>query len=88
MPHPPSPVQISHKKMANKGGHIDFMFLVPLPLPAAGSDAEEGDNPPGGGANLRFCQHFPKNCMKLRKFLCRRGGTPLDPPLIALCKFL
>ena len=27
----PSPVQISHKKMAAKGGHIDFMFLAPLP---------------------------------------------------------
>ena len=36
---PPSPVQISHKKMAAKGGHIDFMFLGPPPYPAAGSDA-------------------------------------------------
>ena len=35
---PSSPVQISHKKMADKGGHIDFMFLGP-PYPAAGSDA-------------------------------------------------
>ena len=34
----PSPVQISHKKMATKGGHIDFMFLGP-PYLAAGSDA-------------------------------------------------
>ena len=24
-------------------------------------------NPPGGGANLRFYQKIPKNCMKLRK---------------------
>ena len=42
-PWPPrSPVEISHKKMAAKGGHIDFMFLgpsPPLPHPAAGSDA-------------------------------------------------
>ena len=27
----PSPVQISHKKVAAKGGHIDFMFLGPPP---------------------------------------------------------
>ena len=39
----PSPVQISHKKMAAKGGHIDFMFLAPPPpYPAAGSDAAKG----------------------------------------------
>ena len=35
---PPSPVEISHKKMAAKGGPIDFMFLGP-PYPATGSDA-------------------------------------------------
>ena len=29
---PPDPVKIGHKKMAAKGGHIDFMFLGPLPL--------------------------------------------------------
>ena len=29
---PPDPVKISHKKMATKGGRIDFMFLAP-PLP-------------------------------------------------------
>ena len=29
---PPGPVKISHKKMAAKSGHIDFMFLGP-PLP-------------------------------------------------------
>ena len=28
---PPSPVQISHKKDGR--GHMDFMFLGPLPLP-------------------------------------------------------
>ena len=33
---PPSPVKISHKKMAAKGGRIVFMFLGP-PYPAAGS---------------------------------------------------
>ena len=32
------PVKTSHKKMAAKGGRIDFMFLGP-PYPAAGSDA-------------------------------------------------
>ena len=26
---PPGPVKISHKKMAPKGAHIDFMFLGP-----------------------------------------------------------
>ena len=35
---PPSPVKKSHmKKMATEGGRIDFMFLGPLPSPAAGS---------------------------------------------------
>ena len=37
-----------------------------------------GANPPGGGANLRFCQKFPINCMKLRKFWVVRGGRRLD----------
>ena len=40
-----------------------------------------GANPPGGGANLCFCQKFPKNHMKLRKFWVmggvRAGGAPL-----------
>ena len=26
---PPGPVKIGHKKMATKGGRIDFMFLAP-----------------------------------------------------------
>ena len=30
-PPPPSPVEISHKKDGRLGGHIDFMFLAPLP---------------------------------------------------------
>ena len=31
----PGPVKISHKKMAGKGGRIDFMFLgAPPPLPS------------------------------------------------------
>ena len=33
---PPGPVKITPKKMATKGGHIDFMFLAP-PYPADGS---------------------------------------------------
>ena len=27
-----------------------------------------GANSPGGGANIRFCQKFPKICMKLKEF--------------------
>ena len=34
--HSPGPVKISHKKIAAKGGCIDFMFLTP-PYPATGS---------------------------------------------------
>ena len=34
---PPRPVKISHKKMATKGGCIDFMFLAAPLYPAAGS---------------------------------------------------
>ena len=30
---PTGPVKISHKKMAAKGGHIDFMFLAPRTRP-------------------------------------------------------
>ena len=30
---PPGPVKISHKKMAAKGGRVDFMFLGPLTWP-------------------------------------------------------
>ena len=26
---PPRPCEISHKKMAAKGGHMDFMFITP-----------------------------------------------------------
>ena len=34
-PHPPTgAVKISHKKMATKGGHIDFHVSWPLPYPA------------------------------------------------------
>ena len=36
---PPDPVKISHKKMATKGGRIDFMFLGPS-YQAAGSATE------------------------------------------------
>ena len=30
----------------------------------------------GGGANIRFCQNFPKNCMKLKEFGRPGGGRP------------
>ena len=33
-------------------------------------------NPPGGGAKLRFCQNFPKKCMKLQTYWAV-GGAPL-----------
>ena len=48
-----------------------------------------GSNPPGEGANIQFCQIFPKNCMKLRKFWSGVGVVraparpPLDPPLVS-----
>ena len=32
-PPPPSPVKMSHKKMAAKGDHIDFMFRALPPPP-------------------------------------------------------
>ena len=54
----PSPVKISHKKMAAKGSHIDFMFLGP-PYPAAGSDA--------AGINLFIYQ----SCFTVQLFQAR-----------------
>ena len=36
--------------------------------------------PVGGGANLRFCQNFPKNCMKLQKFWVVGGRAGSAPP--------
>ena len=47
-----------------------------------------GANSRGEGGNIRFCQNFPKNCMKLKEFGPSGGGgrvslaTPLDPPLV------
>ena len=35
---------------------------------------EEGAQLPRGGANIRFCKKFPKNCMKLREFGPQGGG--------------
>ena len=36
----------------------------------------------GGGTNIRFCQKFPKNCMKLKEFGPPPGGlASLAPPL-------
>ena len=41
---------------------------------------EEGvPTPRRGGANIWFCQNFPKNCMKLKEFGPR--GASLAPPL-------
>ena len=43
-----------------------------------------GRQPPGGG-NIWFCQIFPKNCMKLKKFGLEGRRRPkfyyVDPPL-------
>ena len=39
---------------------------------------EVGAPTPQGGANTRFCQNFPKNCMKLKEF--GPGGGALAPP--------
>ena len=54
--------------------------LMRFALSEAGVDAGfpvgGGANPPERGANLRYCQKFPKNCMKLRKFWAV-GGVPL-----------
>ena len=36
-----------------------------------------GANPPGGGANIGFCQIFPKNWMKLKEFGPRGEGASL-----------
>ena len=51
---------------------------------------EEGaPTPPGGGgvgANIRICQIFPKNCMKLKDFGPGRG--PSRPPYIRHCNVL
>ena len=40
---PPDPVKISHKKMATKGGSIDFMFLGSIRL----LNGEKNDILPG-----------------------------------------
>ena len=54
-------------------------------IPMAGADpgflVGEGANPAGEGANIKNCQIFPRNCMKLRKLWSVGGDTPLDPPL-------
>ena len=54
----------------------------------AGADPEfpigVGANPPGRGANLRFCQKIPKKLHEIENiFGCVGGGgdPPLDPPL-------
>ena len=41
-----------------------------------------GANPLGGGANLRFCQQFPKTAWNCENFGPWGGAPPLDPPLI------
>ena len=40
-----------------------------------------GANAPGEGANIKICQIFPGNCMKLRKLWSAGRDPPLDPPL-------
>ena len=68
------------------------MHIIPGADP--GFPVGGGPKPPGGGAKLQFCQHFPQNCIKLQKIwaMGRRRrvggrwdarGTNLDPPLNA-----
>ena len=43
-----------------------------------------GASPPEGGANLCYCQNFPKKLHEIENILGHRGrarGAPLDPPL-------
>ena len=49
-------------------------------VPLSGADLESSV---GRGANLRFGQNLPKNCMELQKFWAvgGAGGLGLDPPL-------
>ena len=50
-----------------------------IPLPPTVQDfPEEGAPTTRGGANIRFCQNFPKNCMKLKEF-GPPGGVPRAP---------
>ena len=41
------------------------IYIVHLTEADPGFPVGGGANLPGGGANLRFCQKFPKNHMKL-----------------------
>ena len=69
----------------NKSTHpISSVFCRPVSyseiFPGAdpGFPIGGGANPPGGGANLRFCQKFPKKLHEIEKILGRRGeGAPL-----------
>ena len=54
--------------MTTKGGHIDFMFLAPLPHPAAGSDA--GNSYPKIVANDES-MHFKSMYKNLSGFCTR-----------------
>ena len=48
---------------------------------------EEGSSTPQGGANIQFCQNFPKNTWNQKNLegayvLC----APLDPPMLSVCQ--
>ena len=52
---------------------VDF-FRCQLAGADPGFSIGGGVNPPVGGTNLQFCQHFPKNFMKLWKLWAVGGG--------------
>ena len=70
---PPGPVKISHKRMATKGGSIDFMFLAPHPCPPPNTGRwihyhwqiqggrQRCTPPPGGPNSFIFMQFSAKS---------------------------
>ena len=66
---PPGPVKISHKKMAAKGGCIDFMFLGP-PYPATGSATVDNHHIYG----LVRTEFLPAACSFYCKITSFEGG--------------
>ena len=83
-------LQILHLKVrarAHLGRPAVVILSFPFYFPLASSSGADpgfpvggGANPPGGGANIWFCQIFWKNCMKLRKFWAVGGAHRAPPP--------
>ena len=62
------------------------MVFISQTVANLGFPRGECANPKGGGRQPTICLIFPENCMKMKKFWPREGGTrpwrpPLDPPL-------